>query len=217
METEKKHVFPDAFMLMLYACPCGHRESIWNSRDGVVPFGMGCPSCGGPDLVHVTWKRDLRIPDYRLHPFQKFWRDGTPDEAAAIMRRRIAVMRPEFPITDEEAEKLIADAREGVSHEFQKGWPMLDAKGEDMETLASALPVDPWEVIGFCDAVVFTMESEKGRASCGLLVEVMLKKHGPGIRIVYRDHMGNWNELCHDGGSFSGYRPTNLRPPQMTS
>jgi hypothetical protein len=57
----------DAFMLYWYACvegppyytkirgilkrmrsdPCGHRERIWNMRDGVVPFGTHVPVLRG--------------------------------------------------------------------------------------------------------------------------------------------------------------------------
>lgn len=109
---------------------------------------------------------------------------------------------------------------------------MLDAKGEDMETLAPSQPEVPddghlrglqngklvWQEIAFFDAIVFISDVGMGSCvTCGEIVDKALKKHGPGIRIVFRDSRGRWDELCHDGGSFSGYRTTNLRPPQMTS
>lgn len=30
----------------------------------------------------------------------------------------------------------------------------------------------------------------------------------PGFRVVYRDTEGDWDELVHDAGVFTGYRPT---------
>jgi len=29
----------------------------------------------------------------------------------------------------------------------------------------------------------------------------------PGFRIIYRDSMGNWDELKHDNGKFTGFKP----------
>lgn len=125
--TQRVHSHGEAFMLMNYACDCGHRETIWNSRDGVTPFGMNCPSCGGATLRHVDWQRDVYAPDHKPHKGQRFWRDGTPDEAEAIMRRRIEMMKDKYPLEPERAERLIRESREGAdSSEFRKGWPMLD-------------------------------------------------------------------------------------------
>lgn len=126
---ERGHRHGEAFMLMTYVCRnCVHREVIWNSRDGVTPFGMSCPSCGQPDLLHSNWSGDVYAPDHKLHRGQRFWRDGTPDEAEAIMRRRIERMKESYPLEPGEAEKLIEAARSGTGdgHEFQKGWPMID-------------------------------------------------------------------------------------------
>ncbi|MEY9718820.1 hypothetical protein ABIA22_001310 [Sinorhizobium fredii] len=127
MSTARQHghVHAEAFMLMTYGCGCGHRETIWSSRDGVTPFGMDCQSCGKPELRHVEWQRDVYAPDHELHRGQRFWRDGTPDEAEAIMRRRIESMKHQFPLSQERAEALIKSVREGGEGEFQKGWPML--------------------------------------------------------------------------------------------
>lgn len=123
--TQRGHSHGEAFMLMTYACECGHRETIWNSRDGVTPFCMNCPSCGGSTLRHVDWQRDVYAPDHKLHKGQRFWRDGTPDEAERIMRRRIYLMRDQYPCTPEKEVELIRGARTG-ENEFRQGWPMLD-------------------------------------------------------------------------------------------
>lgn len=117
----------EAFCLMWYACHCGHKERIWNSRDGVTPFGCQCPSCGAV-MQHVNWQSDKPAPDHKLLRGQRFWRDGTPDEAEAIMRNRIARAKGSgLEPTPEIAAELIALARsESDDSEFPKGWPMLD-------------------------------------------------------------------------------------------
>lgn len=61
-----KYEHAEAFCLMWYGCKCGHRERIWNSRDGVTPFGMGCPSCGG-SMSHVDWQKDILAPQHQLN------------------------------------------------------------------------------------------------------------------------------------------------------
>lgn len=122
-----RHKHGEAFMLMTYACKCGHRETIWNSRDGATPFCTGCPSCCGgmSPLQHVQWSRDTYAPDHRPHLGQRFWRDGTPEDAEMIMRRRIEALRFEYPITPEHEDELLAYARNGDG-EFQVGWPLLE-------------------------------------------------------------------------------------------
>lgn len=70
----------EAFCLMTYLCKgCGHREVIWNSRDGVTPFAATCPSCGGATLASVTAKarHGFVMPithagdDARCHPLDE--------------------------------------------------------------------------------------------------------------------------------------------------
>jgi hypothetical protein len=127
--TPRGHHHAEAFCLMWYVCKnqrCGHRERIWNSRDGVTPFGMGCPSCGGNELYHAFFGSDEYAPNHKLHRGQRFWRDGTPDEAATFMQRRIESARgTEWECSAEKATELVRLARSGESHEFQQGWPMI--------------------------------------------------------------------------------------------
>lgn len=123
--AESKYRHGEAFALMWYACECGHRERIWNSRDGVTPFGCTCPSCG-KIMRHPDFKLDEHAPDHQLRRGQSFWRDGTADEAEAIMRRRIASMAKSYPCSPEKEAELVRNAREGSEGEFQKGWPMMD-------------------------------------------------------------------------------------------
>lgn len=130
METTAPYIHGEAFCLMAYRCEsCGWTEIIWNSRDGVTPFGMGCTrdECEG-GMLHINWKHDHRDPAYMLRYGQGFWRDGSPDEAEAIMRSRIEKMRDRYPTTPEQEAELIALARsgEGEANEFRKGWPTFD-------------------------------------------------------------------------------------------
>lgn len=76
MNDEKKHKFGEAFMLMQYKCrDCGHTETIWNSRDGVVPFGCPCPTCGTGDMHHIHWDCDCYAPGHFPHRGQGVWID----------------------------------------------------------------------------------------------------------------------------------------------
>lgn len=118
--------FPDAFMLMWYACPCGHRERTWNNRDGVVPVGMGCPSCGNATLRHVEWHRDEQVPGYTPHRGQGVWRDGTPDEAREFMAGRLdrCVGTP-YEVDASRRAELLDLVASGSEPEFAPGWPMF--------------------------------------------------------------------------------------------
>lgn len=125
MEAARKHIHNEALKLMTYRCEgCGHQETIWNSRDGVTPFGCNCPSCTGI-MRHINWQRDVYAPNHVLRNGQGFWDDGTPDEAEAIMRKRIEMMRDKWPLTPESEAALIASAHDESEGEFQKGWPTL--------------------------------------------------------------------------------------------
>lgn len=143
-----EHIHKEAFMLMRYQCcgtyiggmtvnqppmarspGCGHREVIWNSRDGVTPFCMTCPSCGG-DLQHVNWGADIYAPEHKPNYGQGVWRDGTADEAERIIRRRMA----QYPdgLSAESIDALVRTVRnpdDKGNTEFLRGWPMLYRHG----------------------------------------------------------------------------------------
>lgn len=58
------HVHAEAFALMQYECKkCHAVELIWNSRDGVTPFGVDCRQCGG-EAMHARWSEDKYEPNY---------------------------------------------------------------------------------------------------------------------------------------------------------
>lgn len=98
MNGRPRHDHAEAFALMWYACDrCGARERIWNSRDGVTPFAMPCPSCGGNGLtggmVHVDFHLDEYAPDHKPAPGQRMWVSMTREAAEAYTERRIALMQ----------------------------------------------------------------------------------------------------------------------------
>lgn len=123
-----KYVHGEAFCLMWYACECGHRERIWNSRDGVTPFAMGCPSCGGASLRHVSWDLDKPAPDHKPHFGQGIWRDGTPDDAERFMTARLdkCVGTP-YEVDAARRAEIIESVRQSKEPgEFGPGWPMFE-------------------------------------------------------------------------------------------
>lgn len=143
----QKHNHGEAFALMTYECAdlgttrtsgpnsvCGHREIYWNSRDGVTPFGMSCPSCGG-SLYHLNWKLDVYAPDHKPHPGQGVFRDGTLEEAVAITRKQIESRKgTEYERTEEEIEQIVNDTRSsyGELHSgWREGWPKFYRHKED--------------------------------------------------------------------------------------
>ena len=118
----------EAFCLMWYACnECGHRERFWNSRDGVTPFSMLCPSCGLPSLRHVDWKLDERNRYYRPHPGQRLWINLTKEKAESIALRRVAQFDPSAVNNLELIERVASDLFAGG------GAPDLAVYGHDFQ------------------------------------------------------------------------------------
>jgi hypothetical protein len=127
MEETEKMKHKEAFCLMWYECEeCHHRERIWNSRDGVTPFGAGCPSCGKLTLYHRDFHDDVMAPEHKLHKGQRFWRDGTPEEAVAIVRKRLELAdRQGKAVPQEYVEQMLEWTKKGLD-EWTPGWPRLD-------------------------------------------------------------------------------------------
>lgn len=123
----------EAYMLMIYECRvCGGREFIWNSRDGVTPFGISCRNAAcneqemGSPMLHIAWQADKRLPAFTPWRGMRIFRDGTLEEARAIMRRRIESCRgTEYACSPEQAEELLARVSD-QDGEFRRGWPMVE-------------------------------------------------------------------------------------------
>jgi len=66
---------PEAYCLMKYQCgKCQTIEELWNSRDGVTPFIIGCRKCDG-SMQHIDWQDDRRVPHYVPQPGQRVFID----------------------------------------------------------------------------------------------------------------------------------------------
>lgn len=124
--TAETRTHKEAFALMWYGCErCGHRERIWNSRNGVTPFGTTCPSCGA-SMLHVDWQNDERQPNHKPHRGQRFWRDGTRDEGVAIIEKRLAnFAKSGHAVPPAVAEAMGQEARDQTD-DWRPGWPFLD-------------------------------------------------------------------------------------------
>ncbi|WP_429361462.1 hypothetical protein [Paraburkholderia sp. MM5496-R1] len=77
----------DGYALMWYACDCGHRERMWNSRDGATPYVVPCPSCGSSSLTHVDWHDDQTHSTYTPHDGQRVFVDMAREQAEQIVER----------------------------------------------------------------------------------------------------------------------------------
>ena len=53
----------------------GETEVLWNSRDGVTPFGI--TSRRGNDAMHENWQQDICVPRFKPAPGMRIFVDGT--------------------------------------------------------------------------------------------------------------------------------------------
>lgn len=119
--TPRGHRHAEAFCLMWYGCVCGHRERIWNSRDGVTPFGLACPSCddngialhkrdGG--LYHIAFGSDTYAPSHKPHDGQRIWVDMTRERATALAERQMG----RHGLSSEERKATLIEIYLGTEH-----------------------------------------------------------------------------------------------------
>lgn len=86
-----KHEHPEAFMLMWYATNDGsERERLWNSRDGVTPFGINSATTGA-EMLH-TFKGDVYAPNHVPRVGDRIFVDLTPQRAQIFAARRVEAM-----------------------------------------------------------------------------------------------------------------------------
>lgn len=135
------HVHGEAFCHMTYRCGLGHTIQIFNSRDGVTPFGITCPKCGNQKMYHVgpPYAYDIYDPTYIVLVGDWFFRDGTAADAALIIGERINRIG-----MDGIREMGFTDRQEfiralGQSEEFRQGWPMLCLRNMAGDTRASEI------------------------------------------------------------------------------
>ncbi|MFW6029482.1 MAG: hypothetical protein ACOCRO_04430 [Halanaerobiales bacterium] len=93
----------EAFMVMTYECEeCGHVERIWNSRDGVTPFIIGCRRCDS-NALHVDWGNDKFVPDYQPQKGERIFIDYTDETAKVVALELIeSFAETDNPVRNEE-------------------------------------------------------------------------------------------------------------------
>ena len=108
--------------LMWYACKCGHRERVWNSRNAVVPFCMVCLSCGQSDLEHVDWKADELAPDHVPHKGQGVFINLTMNQAMRYARKKMRCFDgTEYALHGPEREEMILSMAKNSFSSFGAG------------------------------------------------------------------------------------------------
>jgi hypothetical protein len=81
---------------MQYQCEkCRKIELVWNSRDGVTPFGVKC-LCGGI-ATHIRFQEDRCVPDYKPYIGQRIFIDLDMDRAKEIAKLRIESVSKHYP------------------------------------------------------------------------------------------------------------------------
>jgi hypothetical protein len=86
-------------------------------------------------------------------------------------------------------------------------------------TVQSVPPlISDWHVVkSDSDArIVWIVDEDRGGKSVtndADNVAAELAVNYPGYRIIYRDSIGRWDELCHDGALFVGFRPASEMAP----
>ena len=105
VKGQYKHV--EAYCLMWYACErCGRKERLWNSRDGVTPFSIGCPDCGGT-MQHVAWDLDDCQPEYTPYEGQRIFGDMTEEKKREYAVKMLGLIRSRGDFPDRADEDII--------------------------------------------------------------------------------------------------------------
>jgi hypothetical protein len=114
----------EAYCLMKYASKDGEIvEWIWNSRDGVTPFGCMARD-GQTELFHVEWHLDRCIPNYQPGPGERVFTSVTREDMERYVERLIEEhwdngtypMKARFKDEDDARAVLLRDALGDVSN-----------------------------------------------------------------------------------------------------
>lgn len=86
---ENGHQHAEAFCHMQYGDDSGQiLRYIWNSRDGVTPFGCTDPATGA-ELKHINWFLDRYDPDHIPAVGDLVWVDLNPERALQLAERQV--------------------------------------------------------------------------------------------------------------------------------
>lgn len=120
--NKTKYNHTEAFWLMTYTCQdCGHKKEIWNSRDGVTPFGTRCMACGENNMLHKGPHE--YAPNHVSRQGQYIWIDFPASLRLPFGRGRVqSGDGTDYQVNDEETRKEIAA---GIAEDMQPGAPYL--------------------------------------------------------------------------------------------
>lgn len=124
----------EAFCHMQYASDDGRIvRSIWNSRDGVTPFGCRDPYNRGVELKHVNWNQDRRDPDHIPEVGDWIWVDLQPERALQMAEAQVEQFwdHPGYPMSDRFGSK--AEAARVLMEGYYDGGGVLDDNGEPIK------------------------------------------------------------------------------------
>jgi len=127
MKTENGDIHGEAFNLMTYECEkCFKKEVLWNSRDGVTPFIIGCRHCDGSAL-HVNWSGDLYAPKHLPKRGDRVFLTMPPEINIILNKAKVAEcweqgeypMKERFETQEEALEVMLGDAQKGEPFVYQ--------------------------------------------------------------------------------------------------
>lgn len=109
----------EAFAVMNYECECGHRELIWNSRDGVTPFTVPCPVCkDAMGLCHVNFNMDKVAILYQVPKNSRYFASMTIEQARTLAAKNVDCLISIGRIRETERNQRI---REFTTDYYQNG------------------------------------------------------------------------------------------------
>lgn len=116
-EKEARAMFNhrEAHCIMTYRCKCcGFEERIWNSRDGVTPFCIACPSCGKLEHYHEDWHNDRYAPLHQafMKPGERMFINMTKERAREYAVRNVDLAIELSQLKPNERNHVIARAIE---------------------------------------------------------------------------------------------------------
>lgn len=137
------HVHREAFALMQYESAetpvPSVRRLVWNSRDGVTPFGFTDPTTG-IGLTHVRWSEDRYVPDHVPDPDQLVFVTEWPSMDTLLgQARRMVEQAPQYaPPPGPDRDALIRQLAEGLMQDGgERGRPALVTGAEFLLRSAS--------------------------------------------------------------------------------
>lgn len=135
------HVHREAFALMQYESAetpvPSVRRLVWNSRDGVTPFGFTDPTTG-IGLTHVRWSEDRYVPDHVPDPDQLVFVTEWPSMAEFTARARRMIERaPQYaPPEGPDRDALVKQLAEGMMRDCgEHGQPAVVTGRQYLEDL----------------------------------------------------------------------------------